>query len=132
MRYNSYIAAGIVIMSLSGYAMNVSQNQLEQEWRKLLDTYGKFSWISVQEIKSFLEAGANVDEQEKGQVLLLHTALMNAAIFGRLDLVRMLIEEEGADRTLRGGFNKETAEDMACRSGHQEVVNFLSQPQKIA
>jgi hypothetical protein len=77
---------------------------------------------SVAKVSSFLDQRVDIN----GRHCLdgcRYTALMKAALKGRLEVVRFLLDR-GADVTLLDGENK-TAEDLARAGNHQEIVAIL-------
>lgn len=75
-----------------------------------------------------LAGGATIDAPEdEGQ-----TALMLAAFRGHLDMVKLLLES-GADKNYRAGPGEfeGTAEDVARRSGHDDIARFIQEFQSI-
>ena len=68
-------------------------------------------------------AGVQNEAPVNAQTDVGTTALMFAAAFGRVEVVRLLVEN-GADIHIQNGHNY-TALSLAEERGHQEVVDFL-------
>lgn len=53
------------------------------------------------------------------------TALHAAAMFGRLEVVKCLVDEQGADVNARSILWDWTARDFAVKNGHTKIVEYL-------